>query len=182
MSTLQFLGPQGALPRFPNEWELRTLGSQQRPSHLDGFSIHAWGATDRLWLLDPHFIEQGYHGLLAALEGSKVREIRLITEPAGDKTRRLQQIQATADLAWNVGRPSTSQVPAPTTIEWIDELRRRTYPYAHDRFVLLDDALWHFGHAACGSGNCLSAASGPWSANDTDAVAFFEHLWMRMRP
>ncbi|MEY4545805.1 MAG: hypothetical protein RL685_2000 [Pseudomonadota bacterium] len=66
---------------------------------------------------------------------------------------------------------------APTTIHWADRLVRKAYPYAHDRFVILDDSLWHFGFAACGSSNCLSAASGPWSVVDTEAVTFFEDLW-----
>ncbi len=183
MTTLHFLGPDGALERFPDRSELQRLGLGSSPSHLDEFLCQAWQASTRIWVLDLHFVDLGYQGLLSALYGARVPDVRIVSERVADKQSRLTQLRDTIDAAWNQGRPKTQARPAPTRVQWFDRLVRKppTYPFPHDRFVVLDGSLWHFGLAACGSGNCLSAASGPWSAHDTDAIAFFEQLFEELK-
>ena len=178
MTELHFVGPDGPLSRFPGPAELRRVGSNSDPCHLDAFIAEAWQATNRVWVLDLHFLEYGYQGLLLALAGAMVRDVRIVSARVDDKTARLAAIRAALDSAWNQGRPKTQVRPVPTRVQWLDRLTRKppTYPYPHDRFVVLDDSLWHFGFSAFGSANCLSAASGPWPADDTDAIAFFEEL------
>jgi hypothetical protein len=182
MTDLHFLGPDGALSRFPNRDELQRLGSLPNPAYLSTFIEHAWRATTRIWVLDQHFIEHGYQGLLRALAGAVVRDVRIVSERIQDKHSRLEKMRATSDAAWSRGRPRGAMRMAPTRVQWLDRLTRRppVFPFAHDRFVIVDDNLWHFGYASCGSGNCLSAASGPWPEINTNAVDFFERLWERM--
>jgi hypothetical protein len=60
---------------------------------------------------------------------------------------------------------------------WSDRLVGGQFPFPHDRFAIVDDELWHFGHTVGGCGDCLFAASGPWGAVETDAVAFYELVW-----
>lgn len=178
MTTIHFLGPRGALERFPDRTELNRLASSKEWIHMDSFIYAAWEATKRLWVLDLHFCEFGYQGVLEVLEGARVRDVRIFSEPVKDKQKRHAIIEATIHATWNRGMPVGKAERAPVTVRWWDRLVRNppAYPYPHDRFVVVDDSLWHFGFSACGSGNCLSAASGPWSVEKTEAISFFEEL------
>ena len=182
MTELHFLGPEGALSRFPDRDELRRLGSLPTPAYLSTFIDHAWQARTRIWVLDLHFVEHGYQGLLRALAGAMVRDVRIVSERVQDKSIRLAEMRKASDAAWNQGRPRATMRTAPTRVQWLDYLVRRppAFPFAHDRFAIVDDNLWHFGYASCGSGNCLSAASGPWPESDASAVEFFERLCERI--
>jgi hypothetical protein len=181
VTQLHFLGADGALPYFPPRWELERLGkaSPEQPVHLDKFAQSAWTASIRLWVLDQHFSPFGFLGVEEALRYAKIPSVRIISEPDAQRASQLLHLRKVVDTAWNIGKPKNLIRPAPVQIEWHDRLIRRParYPFAHDRFVVLDDTVWHFGFAACGSGNCLTAASGPWPDKDTRGVAFFEELW-----
>jgi hypothetical protein len=182
MTELHFLGPDGALSRFPDRDELQRLGSLAIPAHLSTFIDQAWQATTRIWVLDLHFVEHGYQGLVRALTGALVHDVRIVSERVQEKGARLDELRKASDAAWNRGRPRGTPRIAPTRLQWFDRLVRRpaAFPFAHDRFAIVDENLWHFGYASCGSGNCLSAASGPWPESNTNAIEFFERLWEGM--
>ena len=49
--------------------------------------------------------------------------------------------------------------------------------YIHDRFVIIDDELWHFGASVGGLHNKLNAASRGWCAKKTKANEIFKQIW-----
>lgn len=180
MTALHFLGPDGTLPRFPTRSELQRVGNTELgPNHLDEFVHQAWEARARLWVLDGHFWPNGFRALELVLSLAKIPDVRIISARDPERDKHLSDLHKVSRASWQVGKPSTSRGAARVRIDWRDRLIRNPprYPFAHDRFVVLDESLWHFGYAAGGSGNCLSAASGPWSARDTRAIEFYEELW-----
>ena len=181
---LQFLGPSGSLGRFPEPWELELIGrAHPEPRTLTEFVDAAWEASKRLWILDLHFEPYGFRGTELVLSAAQIDDVRILTGKSDDKERLERRLRVAVKQAWSAGGPKGKAPSSSARFEWRDRLRRSKppkYPYAHDRFVVLDEGVWHFGHAACGSGNHLSAASGPWSAADTGAVPFFEDLWERL--
>jgi hypothetical protein len=138
-------------------------------------------------MLDRYFWEYGFRGAERVLSNATIPDVRIISEPDPKKQLHLASLQETANSAWNRGNPLPQAIGkgSPVQIQWVDALVRskpHRYPYAHDRFVVLDDTVWHFGFSACGSGNCLSAASGPWPAKPARAIEFFEELWESFGP
>jgi hypothetical protein len=149
---------------------------------MDEFVYAAWKATRRLWVLDLHFLSYGFHGTELVLSNAQIDDVRILSEKVEERPSHEKKLRQAMSQAWNLGAPSNLLRPAPARLEWRDWLSRHAvYPFAHDRFVILDDTLWHFGFAACGSSNHLSAASGPWPASDTGAVSFYEKLWEDLR-
>jgi hypothetical protein len=183
MTALHFLGAEQCA-RFPREHELHRLGRrlESEPEHLTPFLERAWGATKRLWILDLHFYPHGYFGLKQVLSLARVTDVRVMCEDLKHEHQPvLKELRRLAECVWNVGRvKGVPHPPAPTRIQLVDRLVRKAFPFAHDRFAIVDDDLWHFGAASCGSGNTLSAATGPWSAIETEAVEFFEMIGQRV--
>ena len=62
-------------------------------------------------------------------------------------------------------------------VQWSSTLDKNSFPFLHDRFAILDGALWHFGSTVGGGHPGLTAVSGPWPAIETRAVAFFDECW-----
>lgn len=182
MTQLLFAGSKNAPHRFPEPWEIKGLGSNAPNSvAMDEFVHMAWTARRRLWVLDIHFCEYGFDGTHLVLSEARIGDVRILSEKVKNRSERERQLRKAMARAWNSGAPDRDPPPAPARFEWRDYLRRPpVYPFAHDRFVVLDEGLWHFGFAACGSSNHLSAASGPWDAEETGAVAFYERLWGEM--
>lgn len=132
------------------------------------------GATRRLLVLDPHFDEVGVHALRGALNVSQAREVRLLTgQTAGGTTRWREDLEHRINADRIIDRGKVE-------VQW-RTLRRRSFPFLHDRFAVVDDALWHFGATVGGGHEGVNAASGPWSAVDAGAVEFFDECWRDLR-
>lgn len=125
----------------------------------------------RLLVLDSYFDAVGVHALRFALDYSQVYEIRLLTGQTEDDTGPWHQ-----DLVRRVNMDRLDRLRV--DVEW-RKLRRRSFPFLHDRFAVVDDALWHFGATVGGGHEGLNAASGPWSAVDARAVEFFNECWKK---
>lgn len=54
---------------------------------------------------------------------------------------------------------------------------KRTFPYVHDRFAVIDSELWHFGATVGGLHRQVNAATRGWDAEAHDAVRFFNEAW-----
>jgi hypothetical protein len=65
-------------------------------------------------------------------------------------------------------------------VHWQPTLAHRDFPYAHDRFAIVDDQLWHFGATVGGGHGSLTAASGPWPAAPSGFVDLFDRLWQAL--
>ena len=140
------------------------------PMTLVAFEEAVMEAQSRLLVLDPHFDAVGVHALRDALDyNSAAKEIRLLTGQSEDDTAPWRQ-----DLEQRINMDRTDR--RDVDVEW-RKLRRRSFPFLHDRFAIVDDALWHFGATVGGGHEGVNAASGPWSAVDARAVEFFDECW-----
>lgn len=136
---------------------------------LLAFETAVMGAHRRLLVLDPHFDEVGVRALRDALDYSQAREIRFLTGQTADDVKPWCQ---DFELRINTDRTDHLKVK----VEWRN-LRRHSFPFLHDRFAIVDDALWHFGATVGGGHAGVNAASGPWPAVDARAEDFFAECW-----
>jgi hypothetical protein len=184
VSQLYFLGPDGDLPRFPHHHELNRLAQMREGAHLDVFVRAAWEAKERLWILDQHFFPHGHEAVELVLKGTQAGDVRLVTERVrgSEKGIRWSSLRKARGEGLSAGRlDREGQQPAHHDVPWLDRLEKGKFPYAHDRFAIVDDQLWHFGYAVGGSGKRLCASSGPWDATSTRAIDFFEYLWIKLQ-
>lgn len=49
----------------------------------------------------------------------------------------------------------------------------------HDRFLIIDQQLWHFGADVGGAHKGITMSTGAWCARTTEAERFFDELWNR---
>ena len=131
------------------------------------------GAEVNVLVLDQHFDKQGADILGGALILSQVRDVRLLTGSLDDADSK--QMANVLTESCNEERRDGWQVE----VRWRAILRRRDFPFLHDRFAIIDGSLWHFGATVGGGYSGLTAVSGPWPATETRAVLFFEECWRR---
>lgn len=135
---------------------------------LAAFEEAVMEARQRVLVLDPHFDDVGVHALREALDYSQVVEVRFLTQAAGDTTPWRQELERRI----NLNRTDRREVE----VQW-RKWKRGSFPFLHDRFAIVDDALWHFGATVGGGHAGVNAASGPWSAFDARAIDFFDECW-----
>ena len=124
-------------------------------------------------LLDPFFDEDDVNPLAIALAESDATDIRLLTGAVkGDR----EQLRQTLQEYRNMDRLTTEK----TRIFWSALLDTDCFPFLHDRFAIVDGALWHFGSTVGGGHAGLTAASGPWSESDAQGERFFRDCWRRL--
>ena len=132
-------------------------------------------SQDHILVLDPHFDEIGVHALAPALEYSNAWDIRLLTGSGDVSDRDRKELKELLTAYRNMHASG----PSATEVRWSSKLDKHCFPYLHDRFAIIDGALWHFGWTVGGGNPGLTAASGPWSAAETRANPFFEECWRR---
>lgn len=125
-------------------------------------------AHNRLLIMDRHFDETGVKSLQDALVRSQASDVRLLTGSVDEPEKKRHDLKKRINFHRN-----GKQVD----VQWRTTLHRNSYPFLHDRFAVIDDALWHFGATVGGGHPGLNAASGPWSVEDTRAVDFFQECW-----
>ena len=164
------------LRRFPdmNQVVLRhTRGNTVRDLALTAFEGAVAQSQDHVLVLDPHFDEFGVNALSLALASSQARDIRMLTG-GGDMTERDRKgLKDTLTEYRNMDRSGSNLAE----VRWSSKLDKHRFPFLHDRFAIVDGALWHFGSTVGGGHPGLTAASGPWSEAETRAKPFFEECW-----
>ncbi len=138
---------------------------------LPAFAQAVATAHLRLLIMDNYFDETGMSSLRLAFEGSQASDVRLLTGIVDDR----EKMRSDLEKRINLHRNDQGSV----NVQW-RKLDGNSYPFLHDRFAVVDDALWHFGATVGGGHPGLNAASGPWPAEETRAVDFFQECW-RMR-
>lgn len=157
---------------FPTErdvHERRRNCSEGNTVGLVAFADAIVRAHRRLLVLDPHFDKVGVHTLKEPLNHSQAVEVRFLTGQTADDTAPWRK---DLEQQLNEGRIDRREVE----VQW-RKLKRRSFPFLHDRFAVVDDALWHFGATVGGGHEGVNAASGPWSAAEARAVDFFDECW-----
>lgn len=140
---------------------------------LVAFETAVKEAHRRLLVLDPHFDDTGVSALRGALDYSQADEIRFLTGQSADDTTPWHQ-----DLERRINMNRMGQ--RDVAVQW-RKLRRNSFPFLHDRFAVVDDALWHFGATVGGGHPGVNAASGPWSADRAKAIDFFDECWRTLQ-
>ena len=148
----------------------RRWSSDHQPMTLVAFERAVSDAKLRLLVMDPHFDEIGVDSLQFALEKIQVSDVRLLTGYVVESERIRMRMQQFINLHRNSQR---------VEIHWRPKLNSKSFPFLHDRFAVVDGSLWHFGATVGGGHPSLNAASGPWSAEETRALDFFDECWRR---
>ena len=163
---------------FPDRWKIHQRRKLCMEPHggttmtLPIFALAVINAHSRLLIMDRHFDETGVKSLQCTFEGSRASDVRLLTGSVDDlETKRI-------DLEDRINKYRNDQR---VNVRWHTTLHRNSYPFLHDRFAVVDDALWHFGATVGGGHPSLNAASGPWPAEETRSVDFFEECWRESR-
>ena len=126
-------------------------------------------------VLDQHFDKQGADILGGALISSQACDVRLLTGRRRLLPADEVELERMLTESCNEQRYDDLQVE----VRWSATLGTDEFPFLHDRFAIIDGALWHFGATVGGGHPSLTAVSGPWSAEETQAVTFFEECWRR---
>ena len=130
-------------------------------------------SLERVLVLDLHFDKVGVTALAPALESSGAKDIRLLTGAGDmDKDEREKYRKRLEDYR-NGGKAGSNR----TQVRWSTRLNKHKFPFLHDRFAIIDGALWHFGSTVGGGYSGVTAASGPWSECDTQGKRFFDECW-----
>lgn len=140
---------------------------------LAAFTCAVEQSLNCVLVLDPHFDGVGVDALAPALASSLAKDIRLLT--ASGKRRR-ETLRRMLEEYRNMDRPRSAR----TQVFWSAILDNSSFPFLHDRFAIVDGALWHFGSTVGGGYRGLTAASGPWSEDDTQGKRFFDDCWRRL--
>ena len=140
---------------------------------LTAFEEAVIGAKNHILILDPHFDKIGIDVMEPALSISQADDVRLLTGRGDidDEQRERQRRKFTRNM--NKDRVE----PGKVEVRWSASLDKHVFPFLHDRFAIVDVALWHFGSTVGGGHPGLTSASGPWSAAETRAKEFFEECW-----
>ena len=163
------------MDRFPETYKVRERHraiSQGQILGLVAFEEAVLSAEDRVLVLDRHFDETGARALEDALSLSHVWDVRLLTGRVVDEKR--EELRRVLTDRCNSDRADGRTVD----VQWRTSLGRDRFPFLHDRFAIVDGTLWHFGSTVGGSHSGLNAVSGPWSAEATHAVTFFNECWV----
>lgn len=163
---------------FPDAREIR----DRRDSIKAGneFSLRAFEeaveeAEVHVLLLDRHFDKQGADILGGALVLSQVRKVRLLTGRGRLADADRKELESALTESCNEERHDNRRV----AVRWRATLSTDSFPFLHDRFAIIDGALWHFGATVGGGHSGLTVVSGPWSATATRAIPFFKECWTR---
>ena len=140
---------------------------------LIAFTTAVEKSVSCILVLDPHFDKVGVDALAPAMESSWAKDIRLLT---GGSKRENEEWRQTLEEYRNWDRARTHR----TQVRWSTRLDKDSFPFLHDRFAVVDGSLWHFGSTVGGGHRGLTAASGPWSEDDTRGKLFFEECWRRL--
>ena len=170
-------------PHFPDMYQVELRYRQGRYNStsvpridlkLTSFTSAVELSLEWVLVLDPHFDEFGVNALAPALSLSHANDIRLLTGGG-------QQDQEGMRKILEEFRNMNSQINGTAEVHWNIGLDKRSFPYLHDRFAVIDNALWHFGSTVGGGHRGLTAASGPWPEADARAKQFFNECWRILR-
>jgi hypothetical protein len=164
----------GDLSWFPDEDSYREryqrgIGGVISPDFRDAVRL----AQHRFWVLDAQILRDSAstERLGELFYETGAWDLRVITaskEGAKEKAAWLRSLEAELQI----NSPDTP----PRIKTFLDFSLTNEMPEIHDRFAIIDDVLWHCGATVGGLHNAINAMTFGWSANTTNAIAFFERL------
>ena len=133
--------------------------------------------ASRLWILDSNFdVEFGFRPLHTFLQQSYIKDLRINTGMVSHKMEiEAHRLEILDFLSRNARKGTEPLVEVKYNATTGPAGRGEIEP--HDRFAIVDQELWHFGHTVGGGQRSVNAFSHGWSADTTGAVTYFEELW-----
>ena len=171
LPTIMWGGCDVTLDRFPMRWELehRAAISEQSRRWFKPFMNALREVAHHVCVFDPFFDEDAALIIVEGLQRSpRISDVRVRilgdSVDVGDSSQRAGIV-----LDWFEGdKPS---------VEWLPMPIRRSFPFAHDRFCIIDTQLFHFGGTVGGAAQTLTAASWGWKESQYQALRFFDEAW-----
>ena len=164
------------LRRFPDRNQVVRRyheGTARKDLALKTFQAAIGQSLDHILVLDPHFDELGVNAVALPLASSQAGDIRLLTGGSATGEQGIAELKDTLIQFRNMNRYGSRLAE----VRWSSRLDRHRFPFLHDRFAIVDGALWHFGATVGGGHPGVTAATGPWSEAETRARRFFEECW-----
>jgi hypothetical protein len=176
------------LHNFESRYGCLAGGSSSRDENaiitygLDEFVSAIKEAKNRLLILDPYFGARGdsgsydHTGLPLVEKGlilSRVATVKIASETLSVRSNYRDGVQKLED-ALSTGSKDPD-------LKWLDQLSKLNRFEAHDRFAIVDQELWHFGADVGGAHPGITMSSRGWSADETEAVRFFDQVWTQMK-
>lgn len=137
----------------------------------DNFFYSILESEKRLWIIDPYFFEMICDGI-SVTYGDVVVDVLKQTESKALDIKILSSANEIELDAWQTKADKMLNSKNFT----IDIHLIRSFPI-HDRFVIVDNELWHFGGSIGLLLPSLNAVSRGWDIYNTRAIEFFEELW-----
>ena len=140
----------------------------------------AISTAQRVWIIDKHlFSEDGKNPshsrrikkVVNWFLTNHIQTIRILTGHHDDQAEIEKEFKELEDFVTD----DRAKVDAPLKVEISFALK--DFDYIHDRFVIIDEELWHFGATVGGFHRDVNAASRGWSADTHKAVQFFDTAW-----
>jgi hypothetical protein len=169
------------LDRFPDEDMFRErrkrgIGGAMSPAFRQAVRV----ARERVWLVDEYLLDCDRCGaqlgeLFLKTGAPDIRVVSVSREGAAERATKLRGLEQDLQKQTAGGIPPRIQIRLNSRND-----QPRDLPEMHDRFAIIDDVLWHCGATIGGLHQAINAMSFGWSANETNAIPFFERLWRAM--
>jgi hypothetical protein len=128
-------------------------------------------SEERLWIIDPYFFEIICKGISV----SYADVILEMLEQIDSKYLDIRILSSSNEIDLDAWQARSDKVLSSKNFA-IDIHLIRSFPI-HDRFVIVDNELWHFGGSIGLLLPSLNAVSRGWDIYNTRAIEFFEELW-----
>ena len=153
-----------------------TSEAQHRILVLDDFLFKPEGNGRRQERIDQRRLQERIDQVLEWLPlDLEAYDVRLLTAGIGTKAVEADIVGQVANCAREIN--SASRYRQRALVIQVKFTLATDFPYVHDRFAIIDDELWHFGATVGGLHSLVNAATRGWSADDHDALKFFENAW-----
>lgn len=170
--------------KFPTLTAIKARRGAYPPEALNAFVEAVREACDRILVLDDFLFkpqkkqsqQSRYDQILSWLsDGLIANDIRFLTKAPEDSLEQ-DTIQRQFNERIDAINYRVPRRAGKATIE-IRFTLGSNFPYVHDRFAIIDNELWHFGATVGGLHSAVNAATRGWSAEEHDAVRFFNDAW-----
>ena len=138
-------------------------------SQIKAFINALSNAEDRIWILDNYFGKKAkkIENIVLCIERAEARSIRIISRFFDKEILKRLQHRRRVDSRKRF-------LPPDFGISW---QKLYSFPDLHDRFVIVDNELWHFGGSIGGGQEILTAASRGWPAFSIGAIDRYQEIW-----
>jgi len=137
------------------------------------------GARERIWLIDGFLLKIDAHAkgcfvdvFERVLGETSAWDVRLLTSGKEGHRDQIDLLRVLQDQR----RAPPRNEGFTLKVRYVRDGKSRAR-LPHDRFSIIDDELWHWGANVGGTHHEVNAFSRGWSAQESQAVVYFERLW-----